>query len=80
MTMLLAHALCLTLSSMYCLKYASDFREFSDGFYVIACGLINFANVIVLILKVPKIFNLIDDFEAAIAKSMFAFQYFESNK
>lgn len=73
MTMLVAHAMCLTLSSMYCLKYATDFREFSDGFYVIACGLINFANVIVLILKVPNTFKLIDHFEAAIAKSMFSF-------
>lgn len=58
---------------IYVIRYASDFREYSDGFYCIACGLLNFANASIIALKRPKIFKLIDNFEGTITTSKFSF-------
>lgn len=72
---LCSHSLSFILPLIYILGYAQHFRETSDGFYCSACGLINFGNLIVFILNATKIFQLIDDFEEAIAESMFVFRY-----
>lgn len=69
------HVMCATLPSIYVFGSARDFNEFSEAFYCIACGFINFANLTVMIFKVPGIFSLMDDLEETIAQSMFGFYY-----
>ena len=64
----------LAFPSIFFVWYADNFRERSDGFFAIASEITNFADVVVIILETPQIFKLIDDIEAAIAKSVFFIQ------
>lgn len=69
------HVVCFTISLMFFLKSATQFREYSDGVFCITSEMINSANAIVIILKASKIFKLIDDFEAAILERTFVFYF-----
>ena len=63
------------LPSVYVLIYPCTFREYADVFHCVVCGLLNFANAIVIVLKIATIFKLIDNFDEAVTKSKFWFYY-----
>ena len=73
MILISIHSMSFMSPLIYAFGYASNFREYSDCFYCIASGLLNLGNAILIALKRPTIFQLIDDFEEAVTKSKFWF-------
>lgn len=74
---ILLMVICFSSSAAYFMFEATSFRQYAECFYAFVTMLTNLFNLIIIILKMPQIFKLINDFERAIQRREFNQPFFE---